>query len=638
MLHLDILPTVASVHLMPASTRVKTASLPPVPLKSRLASWLTAVLPWQRVQEIPPLASAPGLPPAWGASASVYGGVVNLGNGNLCLQVPIVGWANGVSFTLVFNSQANPSQPSPIAPKWTHSWNVFLEVSSDNKRATLQEGDGSRWVYRDDDLDGVFVPPTGVFDCLVRESDGRYVLTRKGSEERWEFGASGTPRRLERVVDRYGREIRLSYASGQLQAVVDRYGRALTLQYANNRLWKVSDFTGRTWELVYGGTGRLERVRFPAVEDEQEPPQVRVYEIGFGYNSRGNVTSWTDRLGRVWQYGYLSATSDALKWFQDPAGNRWVASYTSAQPVGALGGTPETGSTRWVDPTRVWVEYGFAGPTVVRHTQGGDTTTARLTTRLWYNGQYQVIKRQDPAGLVWEWNYDTQGNLLWSKEPNGARTDYTYYAGTDRVWKITDALGYVWEYTYTSYGDVKSVKDPEGGAVQYVYDYELGEPAYGQVRRVIDALGRATEYQYYAANDSNPARRGQVRRVEVPGGYWRAMDYGGAGWLVRREVQTANGSEVTTYTYDAWGRLRGIDYPRSADVSIGWDGENRRVWVQDGAGRREYSYDAWGRVVRQEGCCGNEAGIEVEPCPPSMMRLGGSDLRRSFARMGARFG
>jgi hypothetical protein len=109
MLHLDILPAVASVHLMPASTRVKTASLPPVPLKSRLASWLTAVLPWQRVQEIPPLASAPGLPPAWGASASVYGGVVNLGNGNLCLQVPIVGWANGVSFTLVFNSQANPS-------------------------------------------------------------------------------------------------------------------------------------------------------------------------------------------------------------------------------------------------------------------------------------------------------------------------------------------------------------------------------------------------------------------------------------------------------------------------------------------------------------------------------------------------
>jgi YD repeat-containing protein len=255
------------------------------------------------------------------------------------------------------------------------------------------------------------------------------------------------------------------------------------------------------------------------------------------------------------------------------------------------------------------VEYGFAGPTVVRYTQGGDTTTARLTTRLWYNGQYQVIKRQDPAGLVWEWSYDAQGNLLWSKKPNGARTDYAYYAGTDRVWKITDALGYVWEYAYTSYGDVKSVKDPEGGVVQYVYDYELGEPAYGQVRRVIDALGRATEYWYYGADDANLARRGQVRRVEAPGGYWREMDYGGAGWLVRREVQTANGSEVTVYTYDAWGRLRGIDYPRSADVRMGWDGENRRVWVRDGVGERRYTYDAWGRVVRQQGCCGSEIDI-----------------------------
>jgi YD repeat-containing protein len=107
------------------------------------------------------------------------------------------------------------------------------------------------------------------------------------------------------------------------------------------------------------------------------------------------------------------------------------------------------------------------------------------------------------------------------------------------------------------------------------------------------------------------ARRGQVKRVTVPGGYWREMDYGGAGWLVQRQVQTANGSEVTVYTYDAWGRLRAIDYPRSADVRMGWDGENRRVWVQDGAGRREYTYDAWGRVLEQRGCCGSGEGIEV---------------------------
>ena len=118
-------------------------------------------------------------------------------------------------------------------------------------------------------------------------------------------------------------------------------------------------------------------------------------------------------------------------------------------------------------------------------------------------------------------------------------------------------------------------------------------------------------YDYYDADDTNLARRGQVRRVEAPGGFWRELDYGGAGWLVRREVQTADGSEVTAYTYDAWGRLRAIDYPRSADVRMGWDGESRRVWVQDGAGRREYTYTAWGQVARQRGCCGSADGIEV---------------------------
>ena len=123
-------------------------------------------------------------------------------------------------------------------------------------------------------------------------------------------------------------------------------------------------------------------------------------------------------------------------------------------------------------------------------------------------------------------------------------------------------------------------------------------------------MGRETVYEYYSASDGNLARRGQLKKVTVPGGFWREMDYGGAGWLVRREVQVSGGSEVTTYTYDAWGRLRLIDYPRSADVSVGYDGENRRVWVQDGVGRREYTYDAWGRVIRQQGCCG-DPGIEV---------------------------
>ncbi len=74
--------------------------------------------------------------------------------------------------------------------------------------------------------------------------------------------------------------------------------------------------------------------------------------------------------------------------------------------------------------------------------------------------------------------------------------------------------------------------------------------------------------QLLVANPMNLAPRRQLKRVVVPGGFWREMDYGGAGWLVRREVQVASGSEVTTYTYDAWGRLRLIDYPRSADVSM----------------------------------------------------------------------
>jgi YD repeat-containing protein len=56
---------------------------------------------------------------------------------------------------------------------------------------------------------------------------------------------------------------------------------------------------------------------------------------------------------------------------------------------------------------------------------------------------------------------------------------------------------------------------------------------------------------------------------------------------------------VTTYSYDAWGRLVGIDYPHSADVSLQYDAEGRLTQAVDGTGTRTFEYDSWGRRVRQ---------------------------------------
>lgn len=142
----------------------------------------------------------------------------------------------------------------------------------------------------------MFTAPTDVFDRLVRQSNGQYVLTRKGSNEQWVFGNSGTTRLLQQVVDRYGRANTLNYLNGRLSQVVDRYGRMLSLTYSANWLWKVADFIGREWELVYNAQGRLERARFSIVQNEND--QNTLYEVSFTYNSRGTVTRWRDRLGQ----------------------------------------------------------------------------------------------------------------------------------------------------------------------------------------------------------------------------------------------------------------------------------------------------------------------------------------------------
>ena len=161
----------------------KRVAPPALPKPSFLASLNTMLSQITAVQEQPPVAPAPGLPPAWGASAGVYGGVVNLGNGNLTLQLPLVGWADGVGCVLFFNSQANPSQPSPIAPKWTHNWHVSLTLNSSQTQAILQEGDGSRWVYTDADGYGNEVSARRRISqpCVIRYPGGyRYYYIDSG--------------------------------------------------------------------------------------------------------------------------------------------------------------------------------------------------------------------------------------------------------------------------------------------------------------------------------------------------------------------------------------------------------------------------------------------------------------------------
>ncbi len=56
---------------------------------------------------------------------------------------------------------------------------------------------------------------------------------------------------------------------------------------------------------------------------------------------------------------------------------------------------------------------------------------------------------------------------------------------------------------------------------------------------------------------------------------------------------------TTSYSYDAWKRLTGIDYPQSTDQSFTYDLEGRMTQSVDGTGTRTYTYDALGRKTNQ---------------------------------------
>jgi RHS repeat-associated protein len=519
-------------------------------------------------------------------------------------------------FTRTYNS--GPSQasdvPTPMGPKWTHSYNMRL-IARDHGQTPHEDlpensdNQVSSIVYVDERggevifglsgsgpiSDRFALNPRGNHDLLdLTGGSTVYKLKfRNGSE--YHFGnanlaTKNTVARLTKIVDPYGNELNLTYnASGELQSVTDnlalagRTGLSMTY-YSSGQLKRIDDWAGRAWN--------------------------------YSYDAAGNLSSFTDPLGAVTKY-YYAAGTHLLTRVEKP----------ESRDFNSLGDVVTEFS--YYTNSR-----GFGNVNSFGHGEQVDYDLFRKRTRI-----------TDPRGFITSHYYDENGELTKTTHADGGVTQFKHNTSGNR-WSKTDPLGFTTLYSYCSSkaftgclpshgGNVTAEKDPEGGTTEYSYSSDL----FDQPTSIKDKNGGTRTFSYYLSdNPATGAKRGKLwmARVTALGSHTNVLleenKYNTNGTIKEKVEYIEPGNftrkRITTYTYAANG-LQLTDR-----VATGTDGTTRaESFTYDSLGRLKtatlkrrtslanatllnltttYDYDAMDRVIRVTDPTGTKTEMDYD--------------------------
>jgi RHS repeat-associated protein len=318
------------------------------------------------------------------------------------------------------------------------------------------------------------------------------------------------------------------------------------------------------------------------------------------YDARGNVVRETDPLGKVTTRVF--DTNDLLLSQTDPLGNTTTYKYNANQnlteitdPLGhrtsythdAQGHVLTTTDARGKVTTNV---YDMAGNLL--------TTTDPLgsSTVYTYDGRGRQLTQTDSEGAVTEYGYDNSGNVIREVDALGTITTSTYDANGSRLTRTTQRTtprgveSLVWLYEYDGQGRLKKTTEPDSTSAQSVYD------PLGNLVRSIDKLSHSTIYKF---DDM-----GRLTETNYPDGTKESSTYDTEG---RRLTSRDRGGRTTTYAYDAAGLLTTTTFPDNAVVTNAYDDAGKLASTTDARGNTTtYTYDAVGRRTKVRDALGHE--------------------------------
>ncbi|EAQ79300.1 Calx-beta domain-containing protein [Blastopirellula marina] len=486
----------------------------------------------------------------------------------------------------------------------------------------LGDGDGKHFLANGD---GTFSLADEPYSLLTQNSDGGYTLTNQ-ADQTLEFDSNG---RIQTLTEANGQTTTYSYADGDGDAVADEiseitnsFGETVAYSYTDGLLTSVTDIAGRVTSYTYDSENRIETVTSPDPDGLGAlSPMVETY----AYDSHGEIASVTAANGKTTQYIRDSHGNLTQKILPDGS-SVYYDSYSSRGLASAgLGTIQNPAPLGQADDTWGSIVNGSGIVTYYATDSHGNITRTKdeLGNITFYlrNAAGLVTKmiQPDPDGAgpletpVYEYAYDSRGNLLTEILPDGSVRQWEYHATWNEPIKFTDANGNITLYAYDSnyalllsetaiIGQIDDGNNLETDDLTTLYTYTSPptiafDPPQGLIASITEADGVVTEFEY----DQYGNLTKTTYAVGTTDEAFTTATYDAAGNMLTETDELGN---TTTYTYDSLDRVISITSsdpdgagPLSATViSYAYNAFDLVAMETINGRTTSYTYDSDGRL------------------------------------------
>lgn len=419
------------------------------------------------------------------------------------------------------------------------------------------------------------------------------IIKRAGSNEYVGFDAAGVPYNPADI--NFGTVYVLTTKEGIVYEIDARTGDLLTVTDTNGNKLTYSDagITSSTGKQITFERDTAERIT--AVKDPMG------YLIQYGYDSKGDLISVTDREGNVTRIEYNSERKHYLDKIIDPLGRTGVRNEYGEDGrlkyIYDVNGKPvemqyEPNNSKQVVLDQLGnatiYEYDERGNILTEIDATGQITKRRYNDNNDVEEETVISDRSGSSGFTTKYTYDSFGNKLTIEDPLGNVKIMTY-GENSRLLTETDALGRTTTNTYsTRSGNLRFTKDALGKITEYRYRLS------GELSSVTNAEGKVTEFDYYASGD--------VKVVKDTLGNVTEYTYNDNGDKLteKRYMTQENGTVrelLTTWTYDKNGRMKTMTDAENHTTTYEYDNNGRQTAIIDALLRRtEYKYNKLGKL------------------------------------------
>jgi RHS repeat-associated protein len=468
----------------------------------------------------------------------------------------------GRSVSLTYDSNGRVIKVTdPIGREWLYTYDESLAFGI-LSTVTDPLGKVTRYGYTGLRLSSITDPRGNPAKRITYDAAGRVISQQfaDGGTEHYDYILSGAVVTSTTITDTLGRKTTKRFnASGYVIGQVDALGQTSTVDRSLDTNLPNS---------TSGACGCAEVTR--------------------QFDSRGNVTSITDRLGHTERYEYDSVFNNVTK-KTDKLGHVTLYNYDSRGNLTSLTQVTTQGNFTY---TYAYNAYGEV-------TSETDPLNHAITFE--YDAQGNVAATVDALGHRSESEYDAIGRQTSISDPLLRRSSMTYnqlyltdikdsaqatthfeYDENGNQTSRVDALEHRWRSVFDSKNRLQSVVDPLGRKTS------LGYTTADELSTIVSAAGRTTRYGYDA--------RGQVTSIIDPSGAEIRLTYNNRGNLTALSDQKGN---TTTYVYDEMFRPIATRNPLGQLSTVEYDAMGRLTLAVDRLGRRtSMIYDERNRLAQ----------------------------------------